>query len=291
MQKVIVILGPTGVGKTKLSTSLAKMLNGEIINADSMQVYKDLNIGTAKPTVEEKENILHHLFDIKDPSEEYTIYDYQKDAREKIKEITNKNKTPILVGGSGLYIKAALFDYKFQKETNKNDYADLTNEEILSKIKKYDKDVDIHINNRKRLVRALQILEDGQTLTKEKDPLIYDAIFIGLTADREELYQRINKRVLEMFNRGLKEEVDKYKDKLEEYPSLKTGIGYKEFVPFYKKEKTKDEVIKEIQKNSRRYAKRQYTFFNHQMDVKWFDVDFKDFNKTINEVYEYITAR
>ena len=291
MQKVIVILGPTGVGKTKLSTSLAKMLNGEIINADSMQVYKDLNIGTAKPTVEEKENIPHHLFDIKDPSEEYTIYDYQKDAREKIKEITNKNKTPILVGGSGLYIKAALFDYKFQKETNKNDYADLTNEEILSKIKKYDKDVDIHINNRKRLVRALQILEDGQTLTKEKDPLIYDAIFIGLTADREELYQRINKRVLEMFNRGLKEEVDKYKDKLEEYQSLKTGIGYKEFVPFYKNEKTKDEVIKEIQRNSRRYAKRQYTFFNHQMNVKWFDVDFKDFNKTINEVYEYITAR
>ena len=291
MQKVIVILGPTGVGKTKLSTSLAKMLNGEIINADSMQVYKDLNIGTAKPTVEEKENIPHHLFDIKDPSEEYTIYDYQKDAREKIKEITNKNKTPILVGGSGLYIKAALFDYKFQKETNKNDYADLTNEEILSKIKKYDKDVDIHINNRKRLVRALQILEDGQTLTKEKDLLIYDAIFIGLTANREELYQRINKRVIEMFNRGLKEEVDKYKDKLEEYQSLKTGIGYKEFVPFYKNEKTKDEVIKEIQKNSRRYAKRQYTFFNHQMNVKWFDVDFKDFNKTINEVYEYITAR
>ena len=181
MQKVIVILGPTGVGKTKLSIELAKRLNGEIINADSMQVYKNLNIGTAKPTVLEKQNILHHLFDIKDEDEEYTIYDYQKDARKKIEEIRKKDKTPILVGGSGLYIKAALFDYKFQKETNKKEYKELTNEELLKKIKEYQEDVDIHINNRKRLVRALQILEVGDTLTKEKDPLIYDAIFIGLT--------------------------------------------------------------------------------------------------------------
>ncbi len=291
MQKVIVILGPTGVGKTKLSIELAKRLNGEIINADSMQVYKNLNIGTAKPTVLEKQNILHHLFDIKDEDEEYTIYDYQKDARKKIEEIRKKDKTPILVGGSGLYIKAALFDYKFQKETNKKEYKELTNEELLKKIKEYQEDVDIHINNRKRLVRALQILEVGDTLTKEKDPLIYDAIFIGLTTKREKLYQRINKRVIEMFDEGLKEEVDKYKDKLEKYQSLKTGIGYKEFIPFYKNEKTLDEVINDIQKNSRRYAKRQYTFFNHQMDVTWFDVDFKDFDKTINSVYEYIKEK
>lgn len=290
MLPIIVIVGPTGVGKTKMSVELAKLLDGEIINADSMQVYRNLNIGTAKIKEAEKEGIPHYLFDIKNVDEDYTIYDYQKDARDKIEEIRNRGHVPIFVGGSGLYIKAALFDYKFKdEEKDKNEYNDLTNEEILNKIKEYDESCDIHVNNRKRLVRTLQILSSGEELIKEKDPLIYDAIFIGLTTNRDVLYERINERVLEMFDEGLEEEVNLYKDKLNKYKSLKTGIGYKEFIPYYEGHITLDEVKELIQKNSRHYAKRQYTFFNHQMDVKWFDVDFKKFEKTVEMVYNYIT--
>ena len=288
MLPIIVILGPTAVGKTKASVDLAKKINGEIINADSMQIYKGLDIGTAKVTEDEKKGIHHHLFDIKEVDEDYTIYDYQKDAREKIEEIRKRGNVPIFVGGSGLYIKAALFDYKLNETKIDDTYDDLSNEEILSKIKEKEPDTNIHVNNRRRLVRALQILSSGESLIKEKDKLIYDTIFIGLTTNRETLYDRINKRVDEMINDGLLEEVDRYKNHLNEYKSLKTGIGYKEFIPYYNKEKTKEEVINDIKQNSRRYAKRQYTFFNHQMDVKWFDVNFKDFDETINNIYNYI---
>ncbi len=288
MLPIIVIVGPTGVGKTKVSVELAKKINGEIINADSMQVYKELSIGTAKIKEEEKDNIPHHLFDIKNVSDEYTIYDYQKDARKKIEEIRKRGNTPILVGGSGLYIKAALFDYKFKENKTEETFDNLSNEEILSKIKEKDPNTKIHINNRKRLVRALQIISSGESLKKEKDPLIYDAIFIGLASDRKILYERINKRVDEMIDNGLLEEVGKYKNHLTEYQSLKTGIGYKEFIPYYNKEKSLDEVISDVKRNSRRYAKRQYTFFNNQMDVKWFNVNFNAFNNTLDEIYCFI---
>ena len=150
MKKIIVITGPTGVGKTKLSVLLAKKINGEIINADSMQVYKGLDIGTAKIKEAEKENIPHHLFDICNVMDNYTIFNYQKDAREKINEIIIRNNTPIFVGGSGLYIKAALYDYKLNKEEKKYDFSNLTNEELLNEIKK-NHETNNHINNRKRL--------------------------------------------------------------------------------------------------------------------------------------------
>ena len=148
---IIVITGPTAVGKTKLSVELAKKVNGEIINADSTQIFKGLDIATAKVTEEEKENIPHHLLDIKDINEEYTVFDYQKDCRNKIKEILSKNKTPILVGGTGLYIKAALYDYKFNKETIKNDYSDYSNEKLYEKLLKINPETSIHKNNRKRI--------------------------------------------------------------------------------------------------------------------------------------------
>ena len=152
---IIVITGPTAVGKTKLSVELAKKVNGEIINADSTQIFKELDIATAKVTEEEKENIPHHLLDIKDINEEYTVFDYQKDCRNKIKEILSKNKTPILVGGTGLYIKAALYDYKFNKETIKNDYSDYSNEKLYEKLLKINPETSIHKNNRKRIEREL----------------------------------------------------------------------------------------------------------------------------------------
>ena len=289
---VIVILGPTAVGKTKMSVELAKLLNGEIINVDSTQIYKNLDIATAKIKEEEKENVLHHLFDIKNIDEDYTVYDYQKDCRSKINEILKKNKTPILVGGTGLYIKAALYDYKFNDEVN-NQFEDLTNEEIYNKLKELDENINIHINNRKRLVRALNYCINNNLKFSEKektDKLLYDTVFIGLTTDRNILYDRINKRVDGMVKDGLLEEAKKIYDSNIRTKAVMTPIGYKELFPYFENKKSLEECLDLIKQNSRKYAKRQYTWFNNQMDVIWFNVDFDNFNNTIKEVYNYITS-
>ena len=164
MSKIIIITGPTAVGKTKLSIELAKKYNGEIINADAVQVYKGLDIGSAKVTEEEKENIPHHLFDIKDVNEEYTIYHYQKDCREKIKEILDRGNIPILVGGTGLYIKAALYDYKLTEEKETNTYNNLTTEELYNELLELDKDIVIDKNNRRRLIRAINYYKENKKL-------------------------------------------------------------------------------------------------------------------------------
>ena len=291
---VIVITGPTAVGKTKMSVELAKKLNGEIINADSTQVYKTLDIATAKIKEDEKDGIIHHLFDIKDVEEDYTVYDYQKDARNLIEDILKKGKTPILVGGTGLYIKACLYDYKFDDEIEVNEYEDLTNEEIYNKLISVDKNIDIHINNRKRLVRALNYYESTGKLFSEKektDKLLYDTVFIGLTTDRDILYDRINKRVDVMIEEGLLEEAKKIYDSNIRTKAIMTPIGYKELFPYFEKEKTLNECLDLIKQNSRKYAKRQYTWFNNQMDINWFDVDFNNFNNTIDEVHTYVTKK
>ena len=184
---IICITGPTAVGKTKLSIKLAKKLNGEVINADSTQVYKGLDIATAKVTQEEKEDIPHHLFDIKEIYEDYTVYDYQKDARNKIEDILKRGKTPILVGGTGLYIKAALYDYKFDEEDTYNNYDEYKTIDLYNKLKEIDSNTDIHQNNRKRIIRALNYFENNNkplSSKKKTDKLLYDTIFIGLTTDR-----------------------------------------------------------------------------------------------------------
>ena len=289
---VIVVLGPTAVGKTKMSVELAKLLNGEIINVDSTQIYKDLDIATAKIKENEKDGIPHHLFDIKNIKEDYTVYDYQKDCRNKIEEILCQNKTPILVGGTGLYIKAALYDYKFNDEVN-NQFEDLTNEEIFNKLKELDENIDIHINNRKRLVRALNYcLNNNLKFSKKEktDKLLYDTVFIGLTTDRNILYDRINKRVDVMVKDGLLEEAKKIYDSNIRTKAIMTPIGYKELFPYFENKKSLEECLELIKQNSRKYAKRQYTWFNNQMDVVWFNVDFDNFNNTIKEVYNYITS-
>ena len=288
MKDIVVIVGPTGVGKTKLSVELAKNLNAEIINADSMQVYKDLNIGTAKIKEDEKEGITHHLFDIKDVNEMYTIYDYQKDARNKIKEILNKGKKVIFVGGSGLYIKAALYDYKLNDEIKKNEYDNLSNEEIKARIEKVTT-CNIHINNRKRLVRMLQKIDNGDIINEyTNNDKIYDFITIGLTTSRDNLYNIINTRVDKMFDDGLLNEVKNlYKQNIRS-KAIMTGIGYKELYDYFDKKVTLDDAISNIKRNSRRYAKRQYTFFNNQMDVLWFNTNYENFNQTVCDVLEKI---
>jgi len=288
MNKIIVIVGPTGVGKTKLSISLAKYFDGEIINGDSMQIYKDLNVGTAKIMEEEKQGVIHHLFDIKKVDEDYTVYDYQQDGRLVIEGIINRNKTPIIVGGTGLYIKALLYDYNFEKETINNKYINLSNEEIFNKLKKYNPMIDIHINNRKRLVRSINRYENNNDNSEKGNVLLYDAVFIGLTIDRNILYEIINNRVDKMINEGLIDEVKILYDKNIRSKAVMTGIGYKELYQYFDKEISLEEAIALIKKNTRHYAKRQYTWFNNKMNINWFEFDREDFNNTINNIIKYI---
>lgn len=282
---IYVVCGPTGVGKTKLSVSLAKHFNGIVVNADSMQVYKCLNIGTAKVTEEEKEGVPHMLFDIVFPEDMYTIYDYQRDLRRVIDD--NKDKDIILVGGSGLYIKAGLYDYKFVEEESHEDFDEYSNEELFDMVKKKDPTSDIHVNNRKRLIRKLNQKETSF----DGDKLLYEAIFIGLTTSREKLYDRINKRVDKMVEDGLLEEVKSLYDEGIRSKAIMTGIGYKELYEYFDNKISLDEAIELIKSRSRHYAKRQYTWFNNQMNIKWFDVDFSCFDNTVDEVIKYINEK
>ena len=284
---IIVVCGPTGVGKTKLSVELAKKYNGIIINSDAMQVYKKMDIATAKIKEEEKEGIKHYLFDICNLEEKYSIYDYQKDARRIIEE--NKDKTIIMVGGSGLYQKAALFDYKLDEEENAiNEYKDLTNEELYKLALEKDPELKEHINNRKRLIRVL----NKKIISHEKSKLLYDdVIFIGLTTDRENLYNIINKRVDKMVEEGLLDEAKYFYDQHIKCKALDTVIGYKELFKYFDGEISLDEALELIKKNSRRYAKRQYTWFNHQVPTIWVETDYNNFNNTFNKCVDIINKK
>lgn len=279
---ILAIIGPTGVGKTKLSVALAHKYNAIIINCDSMQVYRDLNIGTAKITEEEKEGIPHYLFDIKNVTDDYTVYDYQKDVRKLIEE--NKNQNIILVGGTGLYLKAALYDYQFTTETSQKDYSAYTTDELYKMALQKDPETSIHPHNRQRLERFL-----NKEKTEYHEPIpLYKHLIIGLTTNRDKLYNRINNRVDQMIENGLLTEVKSFYDQGIKSKPLLGGIGYKELYAYFNGELSLDTAIENIKKDSRHYAKRQYTFFNNQFDVKWFNVDFTNFQNTINNVIEYI---
>ena len=289
MSKIIVIVGPTGSGKTFISVELAKMLDAEIINADSVQIYKEFNIGSAKATKKEMKGVRHHLLDFKEINEEYTVYDYQKDARKKLNSLIKKNKNVIITGGTGLYLKALLYDYNFSNEPPiLKDYSTLTNEELKNKIDSIFPDNNIHINNRQRLERFLSAYEaSGKIIKNEnKDNKVYDFLCIGLTMDREILYKRLDYRVDVMINDGLIDEARYlYNKKALIFNNI---IGYKEFTPYFKNETTLEETISLIKKHTRNYAKRQYTWFNNQMDVKWFNINLNNPKETAYVIYQYI---
>ncbi len=287
---IVVIVGPTGVGKTRLSIELAKALDGEIINADSTQVYKGLDIATAKVTEEEKQQIPHHLFDIKEIQEDYTVYNYQQDARKWINDILKRGKVPILVGGTGLYIKSALYNYQFNEEKLQFDYSMYTSKDLYDKLCAIDPTTKIHPNNRRRIERALSFYQINKKLITDKNDntLLYNACFIGLTTDRDYLYKRINRRVDLMLEHGLIIEAKKLYDSNIRTKAVLTPIGYKELFAYFDGLTTKEEAVALIKQNSRKYAKRQYTYFNHQLPTKWFDVDFENFNKTVTSILDYI---
>ena len=289
MEDIIVIVGPTGVGKTKLSIELAKRIDAEIINGDSVSIYKKLDIGSAKPSVKERDGIIHHLIDIRDVDENYSVYDYQNDVRHLIDEITNRGRRIIIVGGTGLYIKAALYDYHFEKEIISNNYDQYSIDELLNRIKKYDINLDeVDISNKRRLVRLLQKIENGVNISNNKDKLLYPVKVIGLTTDRNYLYKRINDRVDIMVKNGLLDEVKSLEKYYNNSRILNSAIGYKEFYDYFYNNKDIGEVLDEIKQNSRRFAKRQYTFFKNQFNVNWFNADFNNFDNTISEVYNFI---
>jgi len=290
MSKVIVVCGPTGVGKSKVAIELAKKLNGEIINADSQQVYKGMNIGTAKVTKEEQEGIEHHLLNIANITDDYSVYNYQSDCRKTIVDIVSRGKTPILVGGTGLYIKAALYDYDFNDEEENYDYSEYTNEELYKQLTDVDPKTRVHINNRKRIERALTFYKNNnkpQSNNKKSETLLCDAVFIGLTTDRDKLYKIINSRVDKMIDNGLIEEAKELYSK-EKTRALLTPICYKELFEHFDGNITKEEAIELIKKRSRKYAKRQYTWFRNQLDVNWYEVDFDNVDNTIEDIVDYL---
>ncbi|MDY0010140.1 MAG: tRNA (adenosine(37)-N6)-dimethylallyltransferase MiaA [Candidatus Izemoplasmatales bacterium] len=294
MFDLIMIVGPTAVGKTRLSLELAQAFSGEIINGDAMQFYRGLDIGTAKIKEEEKQGIKHHLLDMLDPHEETSVVDYQTIVREKIKEITKKNKLPIIVGGSGLYLSSILFDYKFPGPSRNDDltkkYEGFTTEMLVEILKKTKPELakNTDLANRRRVLRALE--KENDDFQEEINPYYPNVLVIGLDLEREKLYERIDNRVMDMVNEGLLKEVKSLYDQ-GIFSQATMAIGYKELFPYFRGETTLEEALVLIKRNSRRYAKRQLTWFRNRMNAVWFKVDLENFDKTIQEVKEYIKKR
>lgn len=283
--KVIAIVGPTAVGKTSLSIDLAKRFDGEIISGDSMQVYRGLDIGTAKVTSEEMAGIPHHLIDVRDADQSYSAADFQKTARQTIQAITQRGKLPIIVGGTGLYIQSLLWDYKLGSEGEPEDdslrkkyeaFAEKNgNQALWEKLRAVDALAaeKIHYNNRKKMIRALEVFQlTGHSILepKEQPKKLYDSFLIGLNTERTILYQRINHRVDLMVEQGLLAEAKK----LAKTPDVQAaqGIGYKELFPYFSGDTSLEEAVEEVKLHSRRYAKRQLTWFRNRMSVHWYDL-------------------
>lgn len=291
MSKIILIVGPTGTGKTTLSIKLAKKYDAVILNADSTQVYTEPLIATAKIKEHEKENIEHYLFDVVSLNDDYTLYDYQKDGRRLLDRFISENKNVIIVGGSGLYVKALLYNYVLEdKKEIDIDFNEYSNEELKNKVLALDPESDIHVNNRQRLEGFLKHYYETGKVIKKTDEInnkLYNFISIGLKSDRETLYKMLDKRVDSMFNEGLLDEAERlYKMNLKNYTNI---IGYKELNEYFNGNISLDEANELIKRNTRRYAKRQFTWFNNQMkDIKWFDVNYDNFYDTIKEVENYL---
>lgn len=306
-KKLVVIIGPTAVGKTKLSIDIAHRLNGEIISGDSMQIYKGMDIGTAKITKEEMEGIPHHLIDIKKPDDVYSVAEFQETARLLINEITDKNKMPMIVGGTGLYIQSVLYDYQFTESPSDPEFRKKLELELSEKgeqaIHQLLAQVDpesaekIHPNNTRRVIRALEIfhctkISMHEHLKQQENKLLYDVALIGLTMDRDLLYQRINDRVDIMVENGLINEVKGlYNQGLGDTQSIK-AIGYKEIYDYFDGKVSYNEALNQLKQNSRRYAKRQLTWFRNKMDVKWFDMTPPIKNEQmVDEIFSYIAGK
>lgn len=287
MEKVIVICGPTASGKTRLSIELAKRINGEIISCDSMQIYQEMDIGTAKPTQEERQGIKHYLIDFVSPEERYSVADYKQDAKKAIKEIITKGKIPIVVGGTGLYMDSLIYEIEYPNikfdEIYRKQLENRAQEEGLNQLYEEAKKIDelaiqkISVNDEKRILRILEIYHaTGKTKTEleiasRRNPPEYDYQVYALRWPREILYERINKRVDQMLELGLMEEVKEILKQHKKFPTAMQGLGYKEVVECIEGNITKEEMIDKIKRETRRYAKRQMTWFRKNKQTIWLD--------------------
>ena len=299
--KVIVICGPTASGKTSLSIELAKKINGEIVSADSMQIYKDMDIGTAKPTKEEMEGIKHHVLDCVSPEERYSVAQYKRDAKDAIRNIISKGKIPIVVGGTGLYIDSLIYEIEYSDikidEDYRNELEKIALEKGLDELYKMAMQIDpiamkkISSNDKKRIMRVLEIYKTtGKTKTEQeaesrKNPVEFDYKVFAINWNREILYQRINKRVDIMIEQGLIEEVENILQKYGKFPTAMQGLGYKEVVDYINGIYTKEEMIEKIKMETRRYAKRQLTWFRKNKQTIWLDGT-NDIQNNINIILE-----
>ena len=288
--KVVVIVGPTASGKTALSIELAKKLDGEIISSDSMQIYKDMDIGTAKVTKEEAQGIKHYLVDFVSPDQRYTVSDFKKDAETAIKEILEKGKVPIVVGGTGLYVNSLIYGIEYQDMKIDENYRNMLMEraedpQVLEKLWEEANRIDpeamtkISRNDKKRIIRVLEIYKaTGKTKTEQEilsrqKGTEYDYKVFGISMDREKLYERINLRVDLMIQAGLEDEVKNLLNKYSEFPTAMQGLGYKEVKEYFDGIITREEMIDKIKQESRRYAKRQLTWFRRNNEIIWLDKD------------------
>lgn len=303
--KVIVICGPTASGKTKLSIEVAKLVNGEIVSADSMQIYKDMTIGTAKPTTEEMQGIKHYLIDFVSPDKRYSVAEYKNDAINAIGEIISKGKTPIVVGGTGLYVNSLIYEIEYpsvELDTNyRKKLEEIAEKEGLDRLYEMAMKVDklamkkISQNDKKRICRVLEIYHaTGKTKTqieiesRANEPK-YDYLVFGISMDREKLYDRINKRVDIMIEDGLIDEVKKVLNKYDDFPTAMQGLGYKEVVEYINGDTTKEEMIEKIKMETRRYAKRQLTWFRRYDNITWID-GLDDIQRNVNIIWEEYNA-
>ncbi len=293
--KVLTVVGPTAVGKSSLAVELAKAFDGEIINADSIQVYKGLNIGSAKVTEAEKQGIPHHLLDYKELTEPYSVSQFQTDARKAIKEITARGHLPIICGGTGLYVKALLYDYAFvPMDRQDNDYPEYETAELYEMLREKDARAaeSIHPNNRKRIIRALDMALSGNLKSEQEDrqqhAQLYDSFILGLTMDRDRLKERISQRIDLMMNQGLLDEVRYINENYDWSLQSLQGIGYKEFRAYLLGNQSLEETAELIQLHTRQFAKRQYTWWNHQLPVRWYDVNEASFVQIKKDVEEWL---
>lgn len=304
--KVIVIVGPTASGKTALSIELAKKIDGEIISCDSMQIYKDMNIGSAKPTIEEMQGIKHYMIDIAEPTERFSVAEYKKRSEEAIEKILQKGKVPIIVGGTGLYANSLIYNIEYNEimldeEYRKNLMEIAETEAGLATLYEKARSIDpvamekISSNDKKRIIRVLEIKHStGKNKTElelesRKNEVKYEYKVFAINMPREILYDRINKRVDIMIENGLINEVENIIEKYKEFPTAMQAIGYKEIVMYLKGELTKQEAIEKIKQESRRYAKRQITWFKKIEDIKWID-GLKDKDENIKFIQDVIFA-
>lgn len=290
---IYVVFGPTGSGKTDVAIKLASFFNAPIINADAFQIYKEMNIGTNKIKEDDPFYKRHYLINIKYPNETYSVKEYQDDFRRTLNELLKDYKDIIVCGGTGLYIRAALYDYKFlEEETYNNDYSNFTNEELFNELQKLDIEASkkIHVNNRKRLIRALDLIKNSgvkksDLIDSQEHKIIYpDVKFLFLNPEREMLYENINKRVDQMIDNGLVDEVKNLRNKYDLSITAFQGIGYKEIIEYLNDKYSLEEAIELIKKRTRNYAKRQVTFFKNQFKYQEFTSKtalLKEFN--INE--------